>query len=165
MKLVWRHNFITKWLQSNKLQLYHNLLMTHLPGTCRRRRGYTVRCRPDTPPRRCTVRRAGSWARTGRPCRSTDADICRLAGYSRSLQRDSDRPANTVRPADRPPSDRKLHTRNQTGSILRQVFVKGKARTQSPTIRNCAPELPGVAAGVSPTEVQWQGLTLGEPPS
>ena len=34
--------------------------------------------------------------------------------------------------------------------------VKGKARTQSPTIRNYAPELPpfGVIAGVSPTEVQ-----------
>ena len=46
-------------------------------------------------------------------------------------------------------------------------IIKGKARTQSPTIINYAPELPtfGVIAGVSPTEVQWKGLTLGEPPS
>ena len=47
------------------------------------------------------------------------------------------------------------------------VGVKGKARTQSPTIINYAPELPtfGVIAGVSPTEVQWKGLALGELPS
>ena len=46
-------------------------------------------------------------------------------------------------------------------------FIKGRARTQFPTIRNYAPELPtfGVIAGVSPTQVQWKGLTLGEPPS
>ena len=36
-----------------------------------------------------------------------------------------------------------------------------------PRIRNYVPKLPtfGVIAGVSPTEVQWKGLTLGEPPS
>ena len=36
-----------------------------------------------------------------------------------------------------------------------------------PTIKNCALELPtfGVIVGVSPTEVQWKGLTLEEPPS
>ena len=44
---------------------------------------------------------------------------------------------------------------------------KGIARTQSPTIKNYAFELPtfGVIVGVSPTEVQWKGLTLEEPPS
>ena len=33
--------------------------------------------------------------------------------------------------------------------------------------KNCTPELPtfGVIAGVNPTEVQWKGLALGEPPS
>ena len=49
-----------------------------------------------------------------------------------------------------------------------QLYVnQGKARTQFPTNRNYAPELPafGVIAKVSPTEVQWKGLTLGEPPS
>lgn len=41
------------------------------------------------------------------------------------------------------------------------------ARTQSPTIRNYAFELPtfGVIVGVNPTVVQWSGLTLEEPPS
>ena len=36
-----------------------------------------------------------------------------------------------------------------------------------PSIRNYVPKLPtfGVIAGVSPTEVQWKGLTLGEPHS
>ena len=35
-----------------------------------------------------------------------------------------------------------------------------------PTLINCVPELPtfGVIAGVNPTEVQWKGLFLGEPP-
>ena len=43
---------------------------------------------------------------------------------------------------------------------------KGRARTQSPTNKNCAPESPtfGAIAKVSPTGVQWKGLTLGEPP-
>ena len=47
------------------------------------------------------------------------------------------------------------------------VLYQGLARTQSPTQINCAPELPtfGVIAGVSPTEVQWKSLFLGEPPS
>ena len=46
------------------------------------------------------------------------------------------------------------------------VEYKGIARTQSPTNKNCAPESPtfGVIAAVSPTEVQWKGLTLEEPP-
>ena len=44
---------------------------------------------------------------------------------------------------------------------------KGKARTQFPTIKNYAFELPtfGVIVGVSQTEVQWRGLALEEPPS
>ena len=44
---------------------------------------------------------------------------------------------------------------------------QGIARTQSPTNKNYALELPtfGVIVGVSPTEVQWKGLTLEEPPS
>ena len=52
--------------------------------------------------------------------------------------------------------------------LVGNVYVeyKGIARTQSPTNKNCAPESPtfGVIAAVSPTEVQWKGLTLGEPP-
>ena len=44
---------------------------------------------------------------------------------------------------------------------------KGLARTQSPTTKNYALELPtfGVIARVSPTEVQWKGLALGAPPN
>ena len=44
--------------------------------------------------------------------------------------------------------------------------VQGIARTQSPTNKNYAPELPtfGAIARVSPTGVQWKGLALGEPP-
>ena len=47
------------------------------------------------------------------------------------------------------------------------VINKGIARTQSPTIKNYALELPtfGVIVGVSLTGVQWRGLTLEEPPS
>ena len=47
------------------------------------------------------------------------------------------------------------------------VQNQGIARTQSPTNKNCAPESPtfGVIAAVSPTGVQWKGLTLGEPPN
>ena len=43
---------------------------------------------------------------------------------------------------------------------------RGLARTQIPTQINSVPELPtfGVIAGVSPTEVQWEGLVLGTPP-
>ena len=46
-------------------------------------------------------------------------------------------------------------------------FYQGIARTQSPTNKNDALELPtfGVIVGVSPTEVQWRGLALEEPPS
>ena len=44
---------------------------------------------------------------------------------------------------------------------------QGIARTQSPTNKNYAFELPtfGVIVGVSQAEVQWKGLTLEEPPS
>ena len=52
--------------------------------------------------------------------------------------------------------------------IQPSVFIiQGIARTQSPTNKNYALELPtfGVIVGVSPTEVQWKGLTLEEPPS
>jgi hypothetical protein len=47
------------------------------------------------------------------------------------------------------------------------LFIKGIARTQSPTNKNYALELPtfGVIVGVSPTGVQWRGLALEEPPS
>ena len=47
-----------------------------------------------------------------------------------------------------------------------QLLNQGIARTQSPTNKNYAFELPtfGVIAGVNPTEVQWKGLTLEEPP-
>ena len=50
--------------------------------------------------------------------------------------------------------------------VLTYLIIQGIARTQSPTLRNCVPELPtfGVIAGVNPTEVQWKGLFLGEPP-
>ena len=51
-------------------------------------------------------------------------------------------------------------------SLYTKKKDKGIARTQSPTNKNCAPESPtfGVIAAVSPTEVQWKGLTLEEPP-
>ena len=47
------------------------------------------------------------------------------------------------------------------------AICKGIARTQSPTIKNYALELPtfGVIVGVSLTGVQWRGLALEEPPS
>ena len=47
------------------------------------------------------------------------------------------------------------------------TFYKGIARTQSPTNKNYALELPtfGAIVGVSQTEVQWNGLILEEPPS
>ena len=48
------------------------------------------------------------------------------------------------------------------------IFVlKGLARTQILTNRNYAIEFPtfGEIAGVNPTEVQWKGLALEEPPS
>ena len=56
-------------------------------------------------------------------------------------------------------------------SVIRVVKVnvmwkKGLARTQIPTNRNYAPELPtfGVIAGVSYSVVQWSSLALREPP-
>ena len=53
------------------------------------------------------------------------------------------------------------------GNMSNQLFIKGIARTQSPTNKNYALELPtfGVIVGVSPTGVQWRGLALEEPPS
>ena len=44
---------------------------------------------------------------------------------------------------------------------------QGQARTQAPTRKNDDVELPtfGVILGVSPTEVQWKSLALGERPS
>ena len=50
--------------------------------------------------------------------------------------------------------------------MLQLTFLQGLARTQTPTLINCVPELPtfGVIAGVNPTEVQWKGLFLREPP-
>ena len=44
---------------------------------------------------------------------------------------------------------------------------QGRARTQSPTTRNYAVEIPtfGEFAGVSSVGVQWPSLALGEPPS
>ena len=46
-------------------------------------------------------------------------------------------------------------------------FNRWIARTQSTTNKNYAFELPtfGVIVGVSQTDVQWEGLTLEEPPS
>ena len=46
-------------------------------------------------------------------------------------------------------------------------YLKGLARTQIPTNINYAIEFPtfGEIAGVNPTEVQWKGLALEEPPS
>ena len=51
--------------------------------------------------------------------------------------------------------------------ICCHIINKGIARTQSPTIKNYALELPtfGVIVGVSLTGVHWRGLTLEEPPS
>ena len=47
------------------------------------------------------------------------------------------------------------------------IVHQGIARTQSPTNKNYAFELPtfGVIVGVSLAEVQWKGLALEEPPS
>jgi len=63
----------------------------------------------------------------------------------------------------------------QTFLLLRQTkehFLpyqgkQGIARTQSPTNKNYALELPtfGVIVGVSQSDVQWKGLTLRELPS
>ena len=46
------------------------------------------------------------------------------------------------------------------------VYIQGTARTQSPTTKNCTPELItfGLIARVSPSLVQWKGLALEEPP-
>ena len=52
-------------------------------------------------------------------------------------------------------------------SIDKGLDYEGIARTQSPTNKNYALELPtfGAIVGVSQTEVQWNGLILEEPPS
>ena len=53
--------------------------------------------------------------------------------------------------------------------LLYSLLYQGIARTQSPTNKNYALELPtfGVIVGVSPTEVQWKCFTLAleKPPS
>ena len=51
--------------------------------------------------------------------------------------------------------------------IVNALDYEGIARTQSPTNKNYALELPtfGAIVGVSQTEVQWNGLILEEPPS
>lgn len=63
-----------------------------------------------------------------------------------------------------PDMDKKICERSV--GFLHVYFIQGLARTQTPTLINCVPELPtfGVIAGVSPTEVQWKGLLLEEPP-
>ena len=66
--------------------------------------------------------------------------------------------------------DRPIVLRQATCPCLCPLYLeydKGIARTQSPTIKNYALELPtfGVIVGVSLTGVQWKGLTLEEPPS
>ena len=50
--------------------------------------------------------------------------------------------------------------------LLSVLYLLGDARTQSPTTKNCAFELPtfGVIVGVSHARVQWHSLTLEEPP-
>ena len=50
--------------------------------------------------------------------------------------------------------------------LISLFFEKGLARTQIPTNINYAIEFPtfGEIAGVNPTEVQWKGLALEEPP-
>ena len=47
-----------------------------------------------------------------------------------------------------------------------QVLIEGRARTQSPTLTNYAPEFPtfGEIAGFNATEVQWWSLDLKELP-
>ena len=51
-------------------------------------------------------------------------------------------------------------------TIMHVMWKKGLARTQIPTNRNYAPELPtfGVIARVSYSVVQWSSLALREPP-
>ena len=52
-------------------------------------------------------------------------------------------------------------------SIYKGLNYEGIARTQSPTNKNDALELPtfGVIIGVNRSGVQCYGLTLGKPPS
>ena len=61
----------------------------------------------------------------------------------------------------------KLPTSAMPMSPTTFCIIQGIARTQSPTNKNDALELPtfGVIVGVSPTEVQWKSLALEEPPS
>ena len=59
-----------------------------------------------------------------------------------------------------------MHPFYTSGSAMNSTY-QGIARTQSPTNKNYALELPtfGAIVGVSLTEVQWKGLALEEPPS
>ena len=63
-----------------------------------------------------------------------------------------------------------LKCTNSLNTLMYFNFIsinQGTARTQSPTTKNCTPELTafGLIARVSPTVVQWKGLALEEPPS
>ena len=59
-----------------------------------------------------------------------------------------------------------MHPFNTFDSAMNSTYQR-IARTQSPTNKNYALELPtfGAIVGVSLTEVQWKGLALEEPPS
>lgn len=60
-----------------------------------------------------------------------------------------------------------LAGRSRLSFFLFHLEDQGRARTQSPTTRNYAVEIPtfGEFAGVSTAGVQWLSLALGEPPS
>ena len=62
--------------------------------------------------------------------------------------------------------NRRSWVRIPVGPFVPFSKCQGIARTQSPTNKNYAPELPtfGAIDGVSPTGVQWKGLVHGEPP-
>ena len=55
---------------------------------------------------------------------------------------------------------------SEENDLVYRADKKGLARTQIPTNKNYASELPtfGVIAGVSYSVVQWSSLALGEPP-
>ena len=61
----------------------------------------------------------------------------------------------------------KLSPSTQKKNTLFSIHEQGIARTQSPTNKNYALELPtfGVIVGVSQSDVQWKSLTLRELPS
>ena len=94
-----------------------------------------------------------------------------LCGHMTSVARRSITRMNTILSA----SQFEMHHTYMTermydGIIVRRIYLcirdQGIARTQSPTTINYTPEFPtfGGIVRVSPTEVQWKGLALGEPP-